>query len=282
MKREVGDDDHPTAKRLETNARTRHKCYILDISGSMAGGRLNACKASVREDIEHSLAPTVYTLVSFSDIVTVHEATTRDAVLNQLDALCADGLTALFQAVGNGIDAVLAKLEPAASDLVVTVLTDGADNCDDDGSFEAGTKDKVKGLLEEGGQLLLLQPMARAVVTPGVKRPVSERLGIPAATALAFTNDVQHMRVALNAARSVSEDYFAAQAACPIGRGLARPPIGFSALQRSDSIDSTFTHPNAISRNPTIDRLPGADLPIPMRRVHAAPMLSRSDSFASL
>lgn len=238
----ANDSVEPAPKRKDEGGR-RHKCYVIDVSGSMEGGKLSACKKAVREEVNASPASTIYTLVTFSDEVIVHELSSRAELLAALGAIRAAGLTALFKAVGAAVEAARAALEwhgDPMSSLLMTVLTDGCDNQDPAGELQASAKAKVVELLRSA-QVLLLQP--------GGDGALARKLGVPEATALTFSNDMHHMSVALEAARSVSEDYY------------AQPPslrragsISFNTLQRQASF--VASEGRASNPTPEISRVP--------------------------
>lgn len=259
-------DDGPQKQRRTLGG--RHKCFVIDVSGSMEGGKLAVCKMAVLDEIERAPADTVFTLVSFSEDVHVHSCDQgRAEMRSAIASLDARGGTALFKAVGTAVRTALAKLDStceSADSLVVTVLTDGDDNRCKYGFRQAEAKAEAKGLIERGGQVMLLQPGI------GGDSGLAHKLGVPEAMALSFSNDMHHMRVALHAAHDASEMYYAQPPA------LRRAgSISFTSLQRADSISSEAsirTNAACISRIPTLIA----------PEVGAVPRLRRQSSYALL
>ena len=269
---EEGEEGAARPQKRRMHEERRHRCFVVDVSGSMRGGKLSVCKGAVLDEIESAPPGTVFTLISFSDAVTVHPCASQVNMRSTIASLEANGGTALYEATTAAVRASLAKLDSmgdAADSLVVTVLTDGFDNKSDP-SAEGLAKAEAEGLITRGGHVQLLQP-------GGGNDELARKLGVPEGTALSFSNDMHHMRVALSAARRASEVYYA------LPPQLRRADsIRFTTLERRDSIASEAS----IRTMPTLIA-PTLCVPPPLRRGQSfsllssdAPNISRSESFA--
>ncbi len=99
---------------------------VLDVSGSMAEGRLEQLKAAVRAFVAGLTPQDKIALVTFAAKPTVQQALTGDfeALLRSMDDMKAEGQTALYDATS----LALTMRKPSDSRAVMVVLTDSGDN----------------------------------------------------------------------------------------------------------------------------------------------------------
>jgi tight adherence protein B len=127
----VGDQFLPSTGELVTTGDTkvnRASLLVIDTSGSMRGEKLEAAKAAANQFLASVPDDVQVGLITFADTATQRLAPikNRDAVRSVVDALAAEGATALY----DGLSMAVRQLTgPEYSDAVrnIVLLTDGKD-----------------------------------------------------------------------------------------------------------------------------------------------------------
>lgn len=104
---------------------------LLDTSGSMDGDKIKNARAAAVQFVEQMGDDDFITIIAFSndpDTLVYHEQVgpARDQIVSELEKLRADGYTTLYDAIGDGADAIAATHSSQASNAMV-VLSDGMD-----------------------------------------------------------------------------------------------------------------------------------------------------------
>lgn len=104
---------------------------LLDVSGSMAGSKMEGMRAAALEFVEQMGDNDYLTIIAFAQspvVVTNHEKVgeSREIILSTIRALIADGDTTLYDAIGLGSQAIAQTSSPQTTNALV-ILSDGVD-----------------------------------------------------------------------------------------------------------------------------------------------------------
>ena len=102
--------------------------FVVDVSGSMSGTRINTAKEAIREFNRALSGDDRSALVAFNTSATVYQelTTRRDLVNTQTYNLYATGQTAMYKGFEKGLD-MLTKEEETYGYKMIIVLSDGKD-----------------------------------------------------------------------------------------------------------------------------------------------------------
>ena len=101
-------------------------CIVMDTSGSMDGYPIRNAREAAIKFVNNLKPEDKAALISFREVVTIEQPFTddRDAIINAIGRLYADGSTAFYDAVYKGV--AMASTQPGIKAIVA--LTDGVDN----------------------------------------------------------------------------------------------------------------------------------------------------------
>lgn len=124
----VWEQDIKAPGTPDTEAKDLNIAFVVDVSGSMAGSKINTTKTVFNEFIDNLGENDRASVVKFNSTASVVQDLTSDKIIlkNQVNNLSASGGTAIYAGISSGLDILTADTSTNGYDIMI-VLSDGID-----------------------------------------------------------------------------------------------------------------------------------------------------------